>query len=95
MGEFSRVLLFVGAATRRQTLNTNKGGDRKYQVWQRNSLGIPLWSDKVIWQKLEYIHYNPVSAGLCLRPEDYKYSSARFYADRGYNAWGFLVHVDG
>jgi putative transposase len=69
--------------------------DRKYQVWQRNSLGIPLWSDKVIWQKLEYIHYNPVSAGLCLRPEDYKYSSARFYADRGYNAWGFLVHVDG
>ena len=37
--------------------------DRKRQIWERNSLSIPLWSDKVMWQKLEYIHYNPVKAG--------------------------------
>ena len=37
--------------------------DRKFQIWERNSLSIPLWSDKVMWQKLEYIHYNPVKAG--------------------------------
>jgi len=68
--------------------------DRKYQLWQRNSLGIPVWSDKVLWQKLAYIHDNPVKAGLCKRAEDYLYSSAAFYwsADK---RWDFLVHVDG
>ena len=56
--------------------------DRKRQIWERNSLSIPLWSDKVMWQKLEYIHYNPVRAGLCEYPEEYKYSSAAFYTGR-------------
>jgi len=67
--------------------------DRKYQVWKRNSLKIPLWSGKVIDQKLEYIHLNPVKAGLCEQPEDYKYSSARFYLLNEKN-WDFLTHID-
>jgi hypothetical protein len=28
---------------------------------------------------LEYIHYNPVQAGICNAPEEYYYSSANFY----------------
>ena len=28
---------------------------------------------------MEYIHYNPITAGLCAYPEDYKYSSAKYY----------------
>lgn len=32
--------------------------DRAYQVRERNPLSIPLWSAKVMNQKLEYIHYN-------------------------------------
>jgi putative transposase len=68
--------------------------DRKYQIWERNSLSVPLWSEKVIWQKLEYIHYNPVRAGLCKYPEGYKYSSAGFYY-KGERNWNFLVHCDG
>jgi putative transposase len=68
--------------------------DREHQIWERNSLSIPLWTEKVLWQKLEYIHYNPVRAGLCKYPEDYRYSSAGFYykSDR---YWDFLVHCDG
>jgi hypothetical protein len=53
--------------------------DRKHQVWECNSLNIPLWSPEVFWQKLDYIHNNPVKAGLCRLAEDYKYSSERFY----------------
>ena len=68
--------------------------DRKHQVWRRNSLSIPLWSTRVMWQKVDYIHDNPVRAGLCDKPEDYKYSSARFYHD-GDRQWDFLEHVDG
>ena len=68
--------------------------DRKYQVWNRNSLGIPLWSPSVFNQKLEYIHNNPIKARLCKYPEDYKYSSADFY-DKNEKDWGFLVHHEG
>ena len=68
--------------------------DRKYQVWERNSLGVALWSQQVFIQKLEYIHNNPVRAGLCKEAEEYKYSSARFY-NRNEKDWDFLVHYNG
>ena len=67
--------------------------DRKYQVWERNSLSIPLWTPKVLLQKLEYIHNNPIRAGLCKESEDYKYSSARFYLCNEKD-WGFLQHFN-
>ena len=68
--------------------------DRKYQVWERNPLSIPLWSGRVINQKLDYIHYNPVEAGLCKHPAEYLYSSAGFYY-HGDRRWSFLIHCDG
>jgi len=42
-------------------------------------------------QKLEYIHFNPVMAGLFSLPEEYKYSSARFY-ETAINDWKFITH---
>ena len=53
--------------------------DRLYQIWKRESLSIELRTHAVFLQKLEYIHYNPVKARLCANPEDYYYSSAKFY----------------
>jgi putative transposase len=53
--------------------------DRKYQVWERNALSLTLESDRFFFQKLEYIHQNPVSAGLCRYAEDYYFPSASFY----------------
>jgi putative transposase len=68
--------------------------DRKHQLWERNSLSVPLWSEGVFLQKLEYIHHNPVRAGLCKHPEEYKYSSASFY-ELNARSWDFLVHYEG
>jgi putative transposase len=68
--------------------------DRRHQVWERNSLSIPLWSQRVLVQKMNYLHYNPVKAGLCRYPEEYKYSSARFYFCNERD-WDFIVHFDG
>jgi REP element-mobilizing transposase RayT len=68
--------------------------DRNYQVWERNSLSIPLYSDRFFSQKLDYIHNNPVNAGLCKYPEDYYYSSAAFYYKDVMN-FDFLVHFNG
>src|SRR5665213_512719 len=55
--------------------------DREYQIWKREPLSIELISEDIFKQKFEYLHYNPVKAGLCEKPEDYYYSSARFYHD--------------
>lgn len=39
----------------------------------------------MIDQRLDYVHYNPVEAGLVIHPEDYPYSSARDYSEeKGY-----------
>ena len=72
--------------------------DRKYQFWERNPLSINLWTKEVFIQKMEYIHYNlsagkagPVVAGLCVYPEDYKYSAAKF-CESGKDEFGFLTH---
>ena len=49
----------------------------KYQFWQQHNKPIELWSDKVIKQKIDYIHNNPVESGLVINPEEWKYSSVR------------------
>ena len=65
--------------------------DRIYQFWKRRALSIELRTDKVYQQKLDYIHWNPVKAGICKLPEEYKYSSALFY-QTGVDNFGFLRH---
>tara|TARA_R100001463_G_scaffold106361_1_gene161002 strand:+ start:96 stop:218 length:123 start_codon:yes stop_codon:yes gene_type:complete len=30
-----------------------------------------LWSNKVIWKKISYVHNNPVAAGLVYKAHDY------------------------
>jgi hypothetical protein len=65
--------------------------DREYQFWERNPLSIELRTPEVFIQKLEYIHWNPVKAGLCVLPEEYKYSSAKFH-ETGIRDWGFVTH---
>ncbi|MFN2514151.1 MAG: hypothetical protein ABR568_22405, partial [Pyrinomonadaceae bacterium] len=55
-----------------------------HQVWQESFKGIPLWSEWMIWQKINYIHANPVKGRLVSSAKDYRWSSFRaFYADSG------------
>jgi putative transposase len=68
--------------------------DRKYNFWKRDSLSIELFTQPVFMQKLNYIHYNPVKAGLTLLPEDYHYSSALFY-EKGVDDFNMLTHYLG
>ena len=65
--------------------------DRKYQFWKRNPPSIDLWTKEVFIQKMEYVHNNPVTADLCHQPEDYKYSSTKFY-ESGIDEFGILTH---
>ena len=52
----------------------------EHQFWRHDNKPIELWSNKVITEKIRYIHNNPVEDGLVFRPEDYVYSSARDYS---------------
>lgn len=50
-----------------------------HQVWQHDNHPIEVWSTKVILQKINYIHLNPVRAGFVIEPEHWIYSSASNY----------------
>lgn len=52
-----------------------------HQVWQESFKALPLWSGWMIWQKINYIHANPVKGGLVGSAKDYHWSSFRsFYS---------------
>ena len=61
-----------------QNLELRKSG-RGFQLWQPESHPIVLDSAKIIEQKLNYIHQNPVDAGFVHEAADWKYSIARDY----------------
>ena len=56
--------------------NTN---NRTFQFWIQDNHPIALYHPNVIWQKLDYIHMNPVRAKIVENPVHYLYSSARDY----------------
>ena len=66
--------------------------DRQYHFWKRDPLAIPLTSEKAFLQKLDYIHNNPLAEPwlLAVLPEDYRWSSARFY-EHGVDEFGILT----
>ena len=55
--------------------------DRKHQLWQETHAAKSVESAKFYFQKLAYIHNNPLNRRwqLCERPEQYPYSSATDY----------------
>ena len=54
--------------------------DNLNQFWQYDNHPIELFSNKVMQQKLDYIHLNPVRAGFVDEPWHYRYSSAKDYS---------------
>jgi len=55
--------------------------DKGHRVWQESFKDVALWSGWMIWQKISYIHANPVKAGLVSSTKDYYWSGFRsFYS---------------
>ena len=55
--------------------------NRNHQFWQRNSLPIRIIDRKMLEQKLDYIHFNPLQEHWSLTndPNKYYFSSCSFY----------------
>jgi len=62
---------FAGANDKRIT---------NYRFWQEGNHIEEIYTSDFLWQKINYIHQNPVRAEIVERAEEYLYSSARDYA---------------
>lgn len=58
----------------------SNSSNTRYQFWQQHSHPIELNTNEKLDQRLDYIHNNPVEAGIVRYPEEYLYSSAGNYA---------------
>lgn len=53
--------------------------NKNYQFWQYGNHAEEIYSTKFMWSKLNYIHMNPVRAGIVEKASNYIYSSAPNY----------------
>ena len=51
----------------------------KYSLWQVEKNVLPVFSEGMFMQKVNYIHQNPVRAGLVEKASDYRWSSYRMW----------------
>jgi putative transposase len=70
-------LLFMFNRTGKRNSN-----NKDFQFWQQGYHPIELSTDKMLGQRLDYVHENPVRAGIVFEPQDYVYSSAIDYYER-------------
>jgi REP element-mobilizing transposase RayT len=73
----------AGSATTLELLRYFKLAHKKYrehQLWQEGSHPQMIADEQMMWQKLEYIHNNPVRRGYVDDATHWRYSSARNYA---------------
>lgn len=53
---------------------------QNYKVWHDGNHAVEVFSNTFIYEKLDYIHQNPVQDMVVANAEDYLFSSARNYA---------------
>jgi len=53
---------------------------KSHKVWMSRFDDVALCFPDTFVTKLEYIHRNPVKAGLALEPREYRFSSAAYYS---------------
>ncbi|MBK9192922.1 MAG: transposase [Crocinitomicaceae bacterium] len=81
-------LILCGPESRREWLISLFGiaaiessKEQNIKFWQTGNHAIEIYSVKFVWEKINYIHKNPVRAKFVAKPEDWIYSSATNYAD--------------
>jgi len=88
--EFLKILNQNGTSKLYEVNAANK----KHEIWQRDSLSIEIPGKGFAKQKINYIHFNPVSGKWNLAKDylDYYFSSAQFY-ETGVDRFGFLNNI--
>jgi len=78
-----RVIDYLKGKGHLQSLAKLRHGERKrkhqYALWQTEKNVIPIFTEEMFMQKVNYIHLNPVRDELANRPTEYQWSSARIW----------------
>lgn len=71
--------------------NAINAPNKKYEFWQRDSLAVHLYGKDIAYQKLDYLHSNPLAEHLQLAndPCEYEYSTAKLF-EMGINSFSFI-----
>jgi REP element-mobilizing transposase RayT len=67
---------------------------RRYSLWNHHPDARLLLTEKMLMQRVNYTHMNPVRAGLAERPEDYRWSSARIWVSKPLEDEPLLMDLD-
>ena len=91
--EFKKFLLSNNSELLKNYISTQN--DRVYHFWERRARTIEIKSKEIAIQKLNYIHNNPIQEkwNLVSLPEDYQFSSAKYYASFA-SEFDFVVHFN-
>jgi putative transposase len=65
-----------------QCAGSNNNNNKDWQLWQQHNKPIEILNCDMFYQKLNYIHKNPVETRIVEKEEEYLYSSARDFYDR-------------
>ena len=103
MGNHVHILMRVGAEPLQTVMRRiaakyvywyNVKYERVGHLFQERFRSEPVEDDAYLMTVLRYIHRNPVKAGLCEKPEDYRLSSYRDYLGRaGIVDTGFVLSM--
>jgi len=81
--EIKRLLVAERSPLLKKLTVRERPGKQCFRYWQEGGgYDRNLWEGKALDAVIDYIHLNPVRRGLVKRPEDWRWSSARFYLDR-------------
>lgn len=78
----------------RKLRTLTKKREYRHSVWQHNPDSMLITSESMLIQKVNYIHQNPVRAGLVEGPQDYLFSSARIWMERPMENEPLLMDID-
>ena len=62
--------------------HTERDHNYRYSLWPTEKNVLPIFSEGMFMEKVNYIHLNPVRAGLSESVEEYKWSSGRIWRGR-------------
>ncbi len=57
--------------------DAQKARGHAHSLWDGHSQALPIYSENFFMQRVDYLHQNPVRAGLVERAGDYRWSSVR------------------
>ncbi len=86
--EFKKLLRQQKAVLSNYAVNAH---NKSYEFWQRDPMAVHLFTREVAYQKLDYIHCNPLAEHWQLAddPADYFYSTAGYY-EKGIKNYPFI-----